>query len=181
MWRLGRAGDPRLGCLCFPAYFRSAATKDEQCRCPFVAMPFLLRRRGHVASEADMRRQSGLVDSPPPEPRLSESTTASTDTATADNTDDDGEPRRGSVAASLPQIREPSLEQSRSAGQPGRGSDSLSRPATPPIQEESTKHRRFSLLKFRNASDSQLSVRARQQAEAPPPLPRRMSPPGGAF
>lgn len=119
-----------------------------------------------------MRRQSGLVDSPPLEPRLSESTTASTDTAAADDTDDDGEPRRGSVTASLPQIREPSLEQSRSAGQPSRGDDSLSRPATPPIQEESTKHRRFSLLKFRNASDSQLSVRARQQAEAPPPLPR---------
>lgn len=55
---------------------------------------------------------------------------------------------------------------------PSRASAS-SRPNTPPIQEENSRHKRFSLLRFRNASDSQLSLRAKQQAEKPPPVPRR--------
>ncbi|GKT95107.1 sec7 domain-containing protein [Colletotrichum tofieldiae] len=46
--------------------------------------------------------------------------------------------------------------------------DPDARPDTPPIQEETPKHRRFSILRFRNASDSQLSLRAKQQAEKPP-------------
>jgi hypothetical protein len=47
------------------------------------------------------------------------------------------------------------------------------RPITPPAFDESNnKQRRFSLLRFRNASDSQLSVKAKQQAEKPPPVPR---------
>lgn len=51
----------------------------------------------------------------------------------------------------------------------------VQRPQTPPAQDEAIRHRRFSLLRFRNASDSQLSVRAKQQAERPPPVPvRRM-------
>lgn len=51
------------------------------------------------------------------------------------------------------------------------------RPASPPIQDENVKQRRFSMLKFRHASESQLSTRARQQAEAAaaPPMPRRKS------
>lgn len=55
--------------------------------------------------------------------------------------------------------------------------DADARPDTPPIQDETPKHRRFSILRFRNASDSQLSLRAKQQAEKPPPVPRRVSPP----
>ncbi len=57
--------------------------------------------------------------------------------------------------------------------------DLPSRPDSPPIQDETPKHRRFSMLRFRNASDSQLSARAKQQAQAlalaekPPPVPRR--------
>ncbi|KAF9870850.1 hypothetical protein CkaCkLH20_11749 [Colletotrichum karsti] len=50
--------------------------------------------------------------------------------------------------------------------------DPDARPETPPVQEETPKHRRFSILRFRNASDSQLSLRAKQQAEKPPPVPR---------
>jgi hypothetical protein len=56
-----------------------------------------------------------------------------------------------------------------------RASSATTRPRTPPIQEESNRHKRFSVLRFRNASDSQLSLRARQQAEKPPPLPQRRS------
>ncbi|RWA07834.1 hypothetical protein EKO27_g7273 [Xylaria grammica] len=50
---------------------------------------------------------------------------------------------------------------------------SYDRPETPPIQEENPRHRRFSMLRFRNASDSQLSTRLKQhqQAEKPPPMP----------
>ncbi|CAK7264101.1 hypothetical protein SEPCBS119000_000827 [Sporothrix epigloea] len=52
----------------------------------------------------------------------------------------------------------------------------LVRPETPPIQEQTPLHRRFSLLRFRNASDSQLAARARQQAQEAdtglaPPMP----------
>ncbi|KAH8805595.1 hypothetical protein F5884DRAFT_709128 [Xylogone sp. PMI_703] len=46
------------------------------------------------------------------------------------------------------------------------------RPISSPVHEAEIKHRRFSLLKFRHASDSQLSARARMQAEEVPPLPR---------
>ncbi|OIW29977.1 hypothetical protein CONLIGDRAFT_654342 [Coniochaeta ligniaria NRRL 30616] len=53
-------------------------------------------------------------------------------------------------------------------------SDLFARPESPPIQDETPKHRRFSMLRFRNASDSQLATKAKQHAaaEKPPPLPR---------
>ena len=44
-------------------------------------------------------------------------------------------------------------------------------PGSPPIQRLTSKHNRFSKLKFRNASDSQLSVKAKRQAENAPPVP----------
>lgn len=52
-------------------------------------------------------------------------------------------------------------------------SDLFARPESPPIQDETPKHRRFSMLRFRNASDSQLATKAKQHAaaEKPPPLP----------
>lgn len=46
---------------------------------------------------------------------------------------------------------------------------------SPPMQEKMPKHRRFSILKFRHASDSQLSKTAREQREEQaPPLPSCM-------
>ncbi|KAJ4294126.1 hypothetical protein N0V90_007816 [Kalmusia sp. IMI 367209] len=46
------------------------------------------------------------------------------------------------------------------------------RPPTPPVQEHTPLTRRFSLMRFRHASDSQLSVRAKEQAaEDAPPVP----------
>lgn len=55
--------------------------------------------------------------------------------------------------------------------------DVFDRPVSPPVQDESSRHRRFSMLRFRNASDSQLAAKARLQAaaEIPPPTPRRKS------
>ncbi|EKD12891.1 uncharacterized protein L3040_007048 [Drepanopeziza brunnea f. sp. 'multigermtubi'] len=65
------------------------------------------------------------------------------------------------------------------AGTPAEaGYESLQRTVSPPIQDQTQKHRRFSMLKFRHASDSQLATRARLQARAEaeaPPLPKTMS------
>lgn len=57
----------------------------------------------------------------------------------------------------------------------GQSGDPFERPESPPVQEETPKHHRFSMLRFRTASDSQLSARSRQhlQAEKPPPMPQR--------
>ncbi|ORY71547.1 uncharacterized protein BCR38DRAFT_454050 [Pseudomassariella vexata] len=64
---------------------------------------------------------------------------------------------------------------SASVGRPS--DDPYDRPESPPVQDETPKHRRFSMLRFRNASDSQLSARlkAQQQVEKPPPMPRHGS------
>lgn len=51
------------------------------------------------------------------------------------------------------------------------------RSVSPPVQEKTPKHHRFSMLKFRHASDSQLSTRAKLQSHHPPPMPTRESPP----
>lgn len=45
-------------------------------------------------------------------------------------------------------------------------------PPSPPIQESTPNTRRFSLMRFRHASDPQLSVKAKEQArEEAPPVP----------
>ncbi|KAL7813482.1 guanine nucleotide exchange factor [Trichoderma gracile] len=110
-------------------------------------MPFL-RRRGNMASETDMRRLT---------------------TAFAPASDDVPElppppppPSQPDDEAADPQSRPQSRE----------SVASLDRPSTPPVQQQSSKHRRFSVLRFRNASDSQLSLRVKQAAEKPPPVPR---------
>lgn len=113
-------------------------------------MPFL-RRRGIMASENDMRRHTFFApttagDHPPPLPSQPEQSDVD-----------------GNVDSGGPVSQQTTRE----------SSTSPSRPHTPPIQEENSKHRRFSVLRFRNASDSQLSLRAKQQAEKPPPVPRR--------
>lgn len=52
---------------------------------------------------------------------------------------------------------------------------STSRPDDLPDQENQVEPKRFSILRFRNASDSQLSLRMKQTAENIPPLPQRKS------
>jgi hypothetical protein len=116
----------------------------------------LLRRRG-PASDADNRRHSFFAGDPTASDTLAvrtsnqlhRKTSASSFLSPPSN-------------ASMPAINEPSEEPA-------------NRSVSPPVQEESSKHRRFSMLKFRHASDSQLSTRARQQADASPvpPLPKR--------
>ena len=53
----------------------------------------------------------------------------------------------------------------------GHTTEEPGEPASPPVQRLGSNQRRFSVLKFRHASDSQLSVRAKRQAENTPPMP----------
>ncbi|RDA89918.1 hypothetical protein CP533_6213 [Ophiocordyceps camponoti-saundersi (nom. inval.)] len=134
----------------------------------------LLRRRGNIASETDMRRH------PPLAPRASHenNTVPTADDRVRKST------RNGSrTDVPTPSVR-PQTQQRRrqtptalsedTSPQPAdRGAESdPDNPAVPSLDPDTYKHRRFSILRFRNASDPQLSLRARQQAEKPPPIPR---------
>ncbi|TPX15135.1 uncharacterized protein E0L32_004693 [Thyridium curvatum] len=135
-------------------------------------MPFL-RRRGVMASESDMRRHtlfpaahSTSKQAPRADPVLAE------DDPRADSLDEAPAPQVPAPPVTPPNDSPSSSHVAMSMDDP------ISRPESPPIQEETPKHRRFSMLRFRNASDSQLATRAKQlaQAEKPPPLPQRMFP-----
>ncbi|KAI8958527.1 hypothetical protein F5Y11DRAFT_359932 [Daldinia sp. FL1419] len=140
-------------------------------------MPFL-RRKGVMASDTDMRRHTILVDSASTTPRqasrkgqpealLSPDATAENGEGIGDGTLGNGEESKSSVDTVATSATTSMF--------PGRESeDPFSRPESPPIQDESPKHRRFSMLRFRNASDSQLSARLKQQqqAEKLPPMPQ---------
>ncbi|KAK3903347.1 hypothetical protein C8A05DRAFT_32929 [Staphylotrichum tortipilum] len=125
-------------------------------------MPFL-RRRGHVASETDMRRHShfeSLAAPLPKQPPFHSGSAAELHGLTS-VAEDSAAPRDSiSVASSraVPSIIEP-----------------FDGPAPLPITstDYSQKHRRFSMLRFRNASDSQLAAKAKLHAaaEQPPPVP----------
>lgn len=128
-------------------------------------MPGLLRRRGQQ-SDVDIRRHSFLspdsmgITIIVPDGRASEQI-----------------PRRPSAAEFLSPAgaSEDGPDTSRASAETS-ATTPLQRSISPPVQEESNKHRRFSMLKFRHASDSQLSTRARLQAqrnEAAPPMPHR--------
>lgn len=105
----------------------------------------LLRRRGNMPSETNMRRHNH------PHPSA-----------------DDAGYDANSTPQSSHAIDDPAVSNDLQSC-----ASSASRPNTPPVQEETSRHKRFSVLRFRNASDSQLSLRAKQQAEKPPPVPRR--------
>lgn len=121
-----------------------------------------LRRRG-LSSDADMNR------------RHSEIFTANNATPTAVGRNSEQIPRNESSA----QFLSPFGVAIKSTPSPlsSTAPRLAERPISPLIQEEHPKHRRFSMMKFRNASDPQLSSRAKlqatQAAEAPPPLPKR--------
>jgi hypothetical protein len=117
-------------------------------------MPFL-RRRANIASETDMRRLNAADDADQPNnvqqrPPI-DSITLQPAAAHTVIIEDDDFPATSSHDAA----------------------DQESNPESPMVDEENSKRRRFSILRFRNASDSQLSLRAKQHAEQPPPIPRR--------
>ncbi|PMD40733.1 hypothetical protein L207DRAFT_488671 [Hyaloscypha variabilis F] len=125
-------------------------------------MQGLLRRQG-PASDAELRRHSFY---------LADSTTGSTHSAVFDGRASEQIPRRPSAADFLsPESALAGPSAIRTSVESGAGSADLERSVSPPVQEENHKHRRFSMLKFRHASDSQLSSRARLQAQAEPTPP----------
>src|SRR5690348_6285822 len=115
-------------------------------------IPGLLRRRGQ-ASEADLnRRHSLLYPSPPGD--ASESSRAGRLSEQLPRRNIASDSLDLTTQSSAPAISPSSPEQSVPEDQP----------ASPPVPDANLKPpRRFSLMKFRHASDSQLSVRARQQ------------------
>lgn len=138
-------------------------------------MPFLRRRVN--ASETDMRRHTTVID-PEQIPKNPQTAKFLTPEPTTTN------PRNGNNVGdtvgfdkeqwAVGEDGKSSIE----TPQPRGSQDPFDRPESPPIQEETPKHRRFSMLRFRNASDSQLSTRLKQQQqqhlnENPPPMPER--------
>ncbi|KAI0140559.1 hypothetical protein GGR57DRAFT_487775 [Xylariaceae sp. FL1272] len=122
-------------------------------------MPFL-RRRGVMASESDMRRHTTLIDPKAHDDAFLTPQSAAGGRPPGSNVKDNNDSKDNN------HDRDASTDR-----QSARGSqDAYDRPDSPPVQDETPKHRRFSMLRFRNASDSQLSARWRQQ-EKPPPMP----------
>ena len=120
-------------------------------------MPGLLRRRG-PSSDVDMRRHSFV------------GTDASNDAIISESRSSEQIPRRPSAADFLSPVTA-AAESSKTT--PATEGEKV---VSPPVQQdEPSKNRHFSMLKFRHASDSQLSTRARLQAYAgtAPPVPQR--------
>ena len=146
-------------------------------------MPFL-RRRGHLASETDMRRHS-LLDSftasasasKLPQVRAEPSTESP---ALPSVSEDSQPPKTPTQMAPLSSSALPrdSLSAASSHAVPSIVEPSANGHSHSP-DDTAQKHRRFSMLRFRNASDSQLAAKAKLHAaatEKAPPVPRRMSP-----
>lgn len=171
-------------------------------------MPFLRNKRGNPTSDSEMRRATLVLPDhippskePPPlrnavsnidfaalRPSTSR-TTADADAhlhayvdadADADAESGDGLANGSNPAIPAPPVTPPHDSPPSSTAENALPShDPIDRPDSPPIQDETPKHRAFSMLRFRNASDSQLSARAKRQAQAQaddsvPPVPRRM-------
>src|SRR4051812_45273240 len=72
--------------------------------------------------------------------------------------------RHESNATSLapPTSPRPVSEYARPASRPSTAIDRTARPTSPTVQPENARTKRFSMLKFRNYSESHLSARAKQ-------------------
>ncbi|ESA42621.1 hypothetical protein GE21DRAFT_8031 [Neurospora crassa] len=147
-----------------------------------IAMPFL-RRRGNAGSESDMRRHTILDSLPVPPANGTHSRPGSaTDLPVLVTTPEDGEVPISSVSPSpvtpvtpaTPVMPTVDLEPTMSSTAPQPTGDPVDHSLSPSVPAETPKSKRFSMLRFRNASDSQLAAKAKLQAasEKPPPLPR---------
>lgn len=136
-------------------------------------MPFL-RRRGNMASESDMRRHSLLdtLSAPAPKqpPTFNSGSTADLPALTT-VAEDSTSPNIPNSSADLPRD---SISVASTHGVPSIV-EPVDGPASVAGSDHSHKRRRFSMLRFRNASDSQLAAKAKLHAAAqkPPPVPRR--------
>ena len=119
-----------------------------------------------------MRRRRG-ISSESIRPRSFYSADPGSNTVIVDGRASEQIPRKPSDFLSPTVAAERSSLSGSAAGGSTRGAGSEQRPISP-IEEEQVKYRRFSMLKFRHASDSQLSTKARLQARGDvPPLPER--------
>lgn len=87
---------------------------------------------------------------------------------------DEPTPRRSNAASLAPPTSpRPVSEYARPASRPSTATDHAERPTSPSVQPENARTKRFSMLKFRNFSESHLSARAKQDAvkEIVPPMP----------
>lgn len=134
-----------------PASHAAARRRRVPCESS-VAMPFL-RRRGNMASETDIRRHTPFG-------------------STAAAADDD-EPVLSISSRSQSMVPEDSYSLSQQETHQSEPPEHSPEPSASETEQRQNKFRRFSILRYRNASDSQLSLRAKQQAETPPPIPRR--------
>ncbi|KAA8634153.1 hypothetical protein SMACR_07025 [Sordaria macrospora] len=145
-----------------------------------IAMPFL-RRRGNAASESDMRRHTIFDTLPvPPAKGTHPRPGSATDLPVLVTTPEEGEVPLSSVPVSpvtpvTPVMPTADLDATTSSNAPPpTGNDPVDHSLSPSVPAETPKSKRFSMLRFRNASDSQLAAKAKLQAasEKPPPLPR---------
>ncbi|XXH00393.1 hypothetical protein Hte_006737 [Hypoxylon texense] len=138
-------------------------------------MPFL-RRRGVNASDTDMRRHTILIDPAPVAPKLLSRKTQPGAMLSPDIITSDGAETRDDALAGNDEGSKSCVDMVATSTSASifLGRESEDRPDSPPVQDESPRHRRFSMLRFRNASDSQLSARLKQQqqAEKLPPMPQ---------
>ncbi|KID89085.1 guanyl-nucleotide exchange factor [Metarhizium guizhouense ARSEF 977] len=109
-----------------------------------------------MASETDIRRHATFNV-----PRPSDD----------DGDDDDYEAAPSSSSAAQPVVAGDSYSLSQPDTHQSEPPEHSPEPPTSE-SERQNKRRPFSILRYRNASDSQLSLRAKKQAEAPPPVPR---------
>lgn len=89
---------------------------------------------------------------------------------------DDGEQTPRVLAPSLapPSSPRPTSELAMTASRLSNDVSSADRPQSPPVQPENARTKRFSMLKFRNFSESHLSARAKEEAarqDDVPPVP----------
>lgn len=135
-------------------------------------LPDLLRRQGPTTpsnSDHDIRRHSFYSTESKSNPNVAEGR-ASEQIPRRPSAAEFLSPETAAAALPVPSISRTSVDDQVFDAQVNVGEQS------PPIQEKTPRHHRFSMLKFRHASDSQLSARARLQSNRAPPMPQREAP-----
>lgn len=130
-------------------------------------MPSWTRSNSEKRSENDLRRRT-MFNYVQPEPPSSPSAESIEGQAASIQESLQESPRRNR------RIRDSVVSLSAIKGPTNSFAQSPPLLEVPEVQGKPNKHHRFSLLKFRHASDSHLSKTAREHAEETPPIPMCM-------
>lgn len=135
-------------------------------------LPGLLRRRGQT-SETNLNRRHSFFMTPEQSNKMDASKVSPRHSEQLPRTE-----RLLEIEDAVPPASSPAAQASTPAvviSSPPEQKEKEERPVSPPVQQQSIKQKRFSMLKFRNASDSQLAAKARAQASTAdaPPVPTR--------